>query len=541
MIRLIVKDLRELWAAPAALALAIIWSCAVLAFSASLPLPERALSIAIAEPGGCVPGEEDRRCPFPHVATLRHVIEDLPGANFAGLETGLVDAYATMDAQQLDIVFAWHPTYYGLEDVFEGNYDLDFTDVESEGVWVAYTHPATRARTAQIRFAIRQVQASALNIENARAAGRAPILPTLGLADLVSEAGPLVAAAMQADAYEAYIPPPPPAPGSGPEYLDDETWLALSDAIDMRLAEYEIAFGAPLPPDTASIVRDTFLLVAETTRSVPDQVFADALLNTLDDVYGDAAALGIFEEQALYFSGAANIQYPAEIEPEPEPAELFTPFQATPVLVVERDGPARASSAWLVPGLILIIASALAFMFTAAATVREREHGTEHLLFAGARRRRPDVLLAKTVAPSILAAVAVAAMMVFAQGLLGFEIKPGLPAALGSVALVIATAALQGLVAGSILRSQASALAVSGAYVITLLLLGGVFIPVEASGPPVAWIAALLPVDAPGQTWFDWFTTGAAIRLSELFSGLTLLAGSLAAAILAVEFRSRLT
>lgn len=536
MMRLIVKDLRELWAAPAALALAIIWSCAVLAFSASLPLPERALSIAIAEPGGCVPGDEDRRCPFPHVATLRHVIEDLPGANFAGLKTGLVDAYATMDAQKLDIVFAWHPTYYGLEDVFEGNYDLDFTDAESEGVWVAYTHPATRARTAQIRFAIRQVQASALNIENARAAGRAPILPTLGLADLVSEAGPLVVAAMQADAYDSYVPPPPPAPASSSGYLDDETRFALSDAIAMRLAEYEITFGAPLPPETADIVRDTFLLVAETTRSVPDQVFADALLEAL----GDAAALGIFEEQALYFAGAANIPYPAEIEAEPDPTEIFTPFQATPVLVVERDGPARTSSAWLVPGLILIIASALAFMFTAAATVREREHGTEHLLLAGAPRRRPDVLLAKTVAPSILAAVAVAAMLVFAQALLGFEIKPGLPAALGSVALVIATAALQGLVAGSILRNQASALAVSGAYLITLLLLGGVFIPVEASGPPVAWIAALLPVDAPGQTWFDWFTTGASIRLSELLSGLALLAGSLAAAILAVEFRSRL-
>ncbi|MEH6409166.1 MAG: ABC transporter permease [Hyphomonas sp.] len=521
MIRIFIKDLRELMAVPVVILAVIAWSCAVLWFASALPSATRDIEIAMAVPEDCLSANDLETCPFPQIATMEHAINDLPGTHFKGVFPDNASLFDLMDGSEIDLVFAWHPTTATLGDLMQDIDRADFDGVDTGGLWIAYASPRSRAAAAGIRFAARQVQSSASLIENARISGRAPVLPTTGVGDLFSEWAPFIVAldqeAQYAQAYEAQ------------ERLDS----ASHDKLQELITDYGNSFGEPLPDAQADIVRTVFADHMSSWENATSLLFASSFLDSLNDTdANDAAPFSM--DQALYFAGALDAADDTTISlPEP-------PLQIAPFLVMDRDGPARAKSSWLVPGLILITASAIAFMFTAAATVREREHGTEHLLFAGRTRAWMSPVLAKTFGPMSLALGATLVMVLFAQAVLEFEIKTGVFGAVLLVAIGIATAAFQGLIAGSLLRSQATALAASGAYLISLILFGDVFMPVLSASPPASWFARVLPVASLQAPWSNWMNAGAHLDPVNFMHATVPLLGSMIGAVIVLHLRRRM-
>ncbi|MEO0981973.1 MAG: ABC transporter permease [Pseudomonadota bacterium] len=519
MMRLVLKDLREILAAPLSFLAVIAWACAVLWLTALLPLPTPKIDVALMAPAACERAEADLPCPTPDVETLEHAIADLPNTDYHGRRDPAADVFSRLHGDDLDLILVWHPTVASAESLLGPPDWADFDDVETAGLWIAYARPRTQAAAAQIRFAARQIQSTGLHIVNARRAGEDPVLPSTGLADLFGEFAPVVVAARQQarldEEWEA----------------EDRRNEAVLARFDELAAGYESQFGEALSEDEARRLRDAFFRQYRAWETATTLLFAQALEERFNEAEAEGSPV-YGQEAAVYFAQALEAARSDDAADE-------RPLLTTPFLVMAQDGPARTRSAWLIPGLILIIAAAISFTFTAASTVREREQGTEHLLFVAGASQSINPLLLKPVSPALLALVSALSLLLFAQALLGFQIKPGLGAAIGLLLVVILTAAFQGLVAGCLARNQSTASAISAAYLVMLLLFGNVFIPLQSTGWLAASAANLLPVAAGAQAWDDWMTWGAPVKRAAFAGPLAIGLLSFAAALAAAALRRR--
>ena len=105
-----------------------------------------------------------------------------------------------------------------------------------------------------------------------------------------------------------------------------------------------------------------------------------------------------------------------------------------PIYLIERNGPAADNYSWLIPGVILIIANMIAFIFASSALVKEREASTIQLIVD--HRHGFFTLLSKAVFPAFLGLISLLIMLLFVHSAVGFSIRPGWPSILAVVSCV---------------------------------------------------------------------------------------------------------
>ena len=556
MMRVWLKDLRELLAAPVFLIALITWSGIVLIITSMLPLPNSTLKFAIGVPAEIceASAEPSFNCPFPQASTLRHAINDVPGTELVNIPDLRRDVFRRMEANNVDVAIVWH--------AFSPNFEIGPN--QANGSWIVYSSPRSKAGSAQIRFAIRQAQASALLIDNARGEGENPYLPTVGTADVISEwipqmvlrQGDNASGRLEENVFEIYEPQDYYELRDYEEgpYLADEIRVQIESARLAAQNSYREFFGKDYSNEQVQAINNAletsiwFEFPYEERNFGLLKVAHGDLLIALDETdLFSTMELDFFFMTGASILGRESAQPTREtvidLQDSDEIVNLDTHTRTSrnytiPAFhVLERDAPSRNTSGWMVPGMLMIIAAAIAFMLTAAGTVREREFDTEHLLLRGKNHSWFTSQLAKTLAPVSIAAIATLIMMLLAQNMLGFQIKSAPYIAFALLVVMMLSAALQGLAVGMFLSNQSSALAASGAYLISLLLFGGVFIPIEGAHWIIGGFADSLPTGFVNKSWSDWMTWNASISLSDFMGPCLVLVASAALAI--VSLRSR--
>lgn len=520
MIGLLLKDLRLLMAAPVLLVSVLVWSCIVLWFTKLLPPPTLQIDLALLQGKPCLEHTSEEACPYPETDVLVHAISDISEIRFHGFVASETDIYRQMDEQELDVVLVWYSTS-AAQDFMDSVVDLsDYDEVESGGVWVAYVRAGSQATMTQVRFLVRQIQTTGLSIANARRQGRSPGLPSIGTVETFSEFGAF-AIAKQADT-------------DNDRQRDQQQMIreAVLDAVEGQLLELASVSEAEFSEQDLESLRRIFRSQLSVQSYDEQRIFAAALE---DAVNNDARTpeLQISRADAAFLTRAlsAGDQVQRSFEEELP--------KATPFLLSEQAGPARDDSTWLVPGLIAIIAVALAFTFTALSTIREREQGTEHFLFTKHLAAWENPMIVKPIAPSLLSIASVMLMLLFCQSTLGYSVKFGVGSAIGLMMLGVLTGATHGLIAGSLVRNQSDAAAASGAYLISLLLFGDVLIPIGGVVQPASLLASVLPVVHVNEAWANWMKWGTPVSISDYVPLLKMLLFSLALAVFALMHRRR--
>jgi ABC-2 type transport system permease protein len=151
---------------------------------------------------------------------------------------------------------------------------------------------------------------------------------------------------------------------------------------------------------------------------------------------------------------------------------------------------------FLLPGSLALAVIATSLVNLGIATGYERHYGVLKRL-GGSPLTRPQLLVAKIAAVSVVEVLQFALLVVIAVVLLGWRPAAGAPVALVVVGLVLGTIAFAGLglaMAGG-LRAEAT-LAVANGLFLAFLLLGGIVLPVDHLPAPLAALASLLPAAA---------------------------------------------
>lgn len=170
------------------------------------------------------------------------------------------------------------------------------------------------------------------------------------------------------------------------------------------------------------------------------------------------------------------------------PALLLIFFASVAVLPVGEPGQRPIDA--LVPGILALAVMSTAMVALGIATAFERQYGVLKRL-GGSPLPRPVLLAAKIAAIVAIELVQIALLLAIAAAL-GWRPQGNAGAALA--ALVLGTTAFGGLglwMAGS-WRADAALAGANGLYLV-LLLLGGIFVPVERLPGVLAAIAGLLP------------------------------------------------
>jgi ABC-2 type transport system permease protein len=147
----------------------------------------------------------------------------------------------------------------------------------------------------------------------------------------------------------------------------------------------------------------------------------------------------------------------------------------------------------LLPGVLALAVMSTAMVSLGIATAFERQYGVLKRL-GGSPLPRPALLAAKILSVLVIEVVQVT-LLVAVGAALGWRLtaRPE-DVALAVLALLLGTAAFGGLglwMAGS-WRAEAALAGANGLYFL-LLLLGGIFVPVESLPRPLGAVAALLP------------------------------------------------
>lgn len=209
-------------------------------------------------------------------------------------------------------------------------------------------------------------------------------------------------------------------------------------------------------------------------------------------------------------------------------------FITPPIYVIERNGPAPGDYSWLIPGVILIISTMITFILASSALIKERTASTIHMIIG--HRKGVLTLLSKSLFPTLVGLASLLAMILFSHSAFGFSIRPGWPAILLVVGLCLFAVAFQGITVSALVRSELGAIVAATAYLIVIMLFGGMFFDIESGTTLASAIAALLPSAHIKEIWTTWFLSGGREfpDLAPLapFFGLT--ATSFAAAIVAI-------
>ena len=155
----------------------------------------------------------------------------------------------------------------------------------------------------------------------------------------------------------------------------------------------------------------------------------------------------------------------------------------------------------LLPGTLALAVIAAGLVNLGIATAYERAYGVLKRL-GGSPLGRIGLISAKLVTVLVVEAVVAILLIALAAGIFGWRPSPATSWPAVIVTLLLGTAAFAGLglaLAGT-LRAEAT-LALANALFIACLLLGGVVVPVDHLGEPLATISGLLPAGALSEAF----------------------------------------
>jgi len=155
--------------------------------------------------------------------------------------------------------------------------------------------------------------------------------------------------------------------------------------------------------------------------------------------------------------------------------------------------PTMESYIFMVPALAVLVLSEILILLTAMAIAREKELGTMEMLLS-APISRWEILAGKTLPFLIMAFIN--APLVITAGILWFDVpfRGSLwEICLASVIFATATASV-GMLVSTLARNQQQAMIGSFMFMLTAMMLSGVFFPVENMPPSVYWVTFLNPL-----------------------------------------------
>jgi ABC-type transport system involved in multi-copper enzyme maturation permease subunit len=176
--------------------------------------------------------------------------------------------------------------------------------------------------------------------------------------------------------------------------------------------------------------------------------------------------------------------------------------------IVKRNGTPPATSAWLVPRVIAIVVSVVAFLVASGAWVRERELGTLPLLVISPHVGWRAMFFGKLLLPLLAGIVLLALSLIFAAALYRFGLKSGMPGMLAIQALAVLAVTLQGLMVSALVVSQYQAYVAAAAYLVALLLLTGLLFPIGEGSATAQALASLFPLTFAMPALDAWLTFG---------------------------------
>lgn len=183
-------------------------------------------------------------------------------------------------------------------------------------------------------------------------------------------------------------------------------------------------------------------------------------------------------------------------------------WQSMTLLVIKRAGSPSATSAWLVPPVVAIVVSLATFLVASGAWARERDLGTLPLLAIAPRVGWRRIFLGKLLLPLLAGTFLLALSLLYAAALYRFGIKPGLLGMLALQTLAVLAVTLQGLFVSALVRSQFQAYLAAAVYLLLLLLLTGVFVPIDQGSGTVRAIAHLFPLSFAMPPLSGWLYFG---------------------------------
>ncbi|RQW61751.1 ABC transporter permease [Vibrio viridaestus] len=146
----------------------------------------------------------------------------------------------------------------------------------------------------------------------------------------------------------------------------------------------------------------------------------------------------------------------------------------------------------IVPGLLAVILTMTMVMFTAAAIVREREHGNMEFLIT--TPIRPFELMIGKIVPFVLVGlIQVTIILTVGHFLFGVPIRGGLLTLLCAALLFIFASLTLGLVISTIAKTQLQAMQLTVFILLPSILLSGFMFPYDAMPEAAQWIAECLP------------------------------------------------
>ncbi|MDK2777354.1 MAG: ABC transporter permease [Pseudomonadota bacterium] len=160
--------------------------------------------------------------------------------------------------------------------------------------------------------------------------------------------------------------------------------------------------------------------------------------------------------------------------------------------LVEYFNPEQRSAVNIVPGMLAIILTMTMIMFTAAAIVREREHGNMEFLI-NTPIHTIELMLGKVVPYILVGLIQVVIILLIGHLVFLVPIRGGLITLFTAALLFISASLAIGLVISTLTRTQLQAMQMTVFILMPSILLSGFMFPYDAMPEPAQWIAEALP------------------------------------------------
>lgn len=166
---------------------------------------------------------------------------------------------------------------------------------------------------------------------------------------------------------------------------------------------------------------------------------------------------------------------------------------------------------FMVPGIVVVLITIISMMLSAMNLVREKELGTlEQLMVTPIKKHQ--LLLGKLIPFLILTFVELAIVMNIAQIIFSIKMEGSLALLFGLASLFLFTTLGLGIFVSTITHSQQQAMFVSWFLMVFMLLMSGLFIPIENMPPVLKKLTYLNPMRYFMYIMRDIFQKGASIQ-----------------------------
>lgn len=146
-----------------------------------------------------------------------------------------------------------------------------------------------------------------------------------------------------------------------------------------------------------------------------------------------------------------------------------------------------------VPGIMGLVMMVICTIMTSISIVREKERGTMEVLLASPLRSS-TVLLAKAIPYLGLSLVNLASILLLAVFVLHVPVRGSLLLLLGVSTIFIFLSLSIGLLVSTIVKTQITAILVSGiGMIMPVLILSGMIFPIGNMPVPLQWVSAIVP------------------------------------------------